>query len=301
MNALSFLARCFIPGVQRRNDPSRGLLRTLQAVTMLSVIAVRASAATNEVTLNGFSFSPASLTIPAGETVIFRKTEGFHDAVCEQKDPYCGSFTPPSGSNWSLTNQFKTPGWYRYRCTVHSKNFDSNMVFNLKVLHQPERHLMTLANFVFQPSVLTVVAGDSVTFTNVGGFHNAICEQGDPLCGAFPSPTLAPWSTNLTFSTPGTYFYRCTVHSPDFRSGMVATVIVRPPPESILPATISDAHLDAGNIVFSVRGTPALSQVVEGSPDLGQWLPLSTNNSASGLFSYTNALGKPSQFYRVRQ
>ena len=151
---------------------------------------------------------------------------------------------------------------------------------------------MTLANFVFQPSVLTVVAGDSVTFTNVGGFHNAICEQGDPLCGAFPSPTLAPWSTNLTFSTPGTYFYRCTVHSPDFRSGMVATVIVRPPPESILPATISDAHLDAGNIVFSVRGTPALSQVVEGSPDLGQWLPLSTNNSASGLFSYTNALGQ---------
>ena len=193
MNALSFLARCFLPGVQRRNDPSWGLLRTLQAVTMLSVIAVRASAATNEVTLNGFSFSPASLTISAGDTVIFKNTGGFHNSVCETNDPFCGSFAAAKPSPWSYTNRFDVPGTYKYRCTIHSPDFNSGMIFGITVL-PADQHVVTLVNFKFDPPSLTIPAGDTVIFRKTEGFHDAVCEQKDPYCGSFTPPSGSNWS-----------------------------------------------------------------------------------------------------------
>ncbi|MSU33933.1 MAG: hypothetical protein EXS36_02260 [Pedosphaera sp.] len=37
--------------------------------------------------------------------------------------------------------------------------------------------IVTLSGFSFSPQTVTITAGDSITFTNKGGFHNATCQD----------------------------------------------------------------------------------------------------------------------------
>ncbi len=73
-------------------------------------------------------------------------------------------------------------------------------------------------NNLFSPKDVTINAGDSITFTNRAGFHNAVCQDPDPTCG-FKTAQSAPWGATTTFNTAGLFRYRCTVHSGNFTSG----------------------------------------------------------------------------------
>ena len=73
------------------------------------------------------------------------------------------------------------------------------------------------AQLAFSPATLTVVAGDTVTFTNNGGFHNVAADNGSFRCaqncsgsGGDPDSTL--WSSTVTLASPGTVGYHCEVH-----------------------------------------------------------------------------------------
>jgi plastocyanin len=61
----------------------------------------------------------------------------------------------------------------------------------------------------YQPSDLTIVAGQTVTWTNSGlGPHTVTSDAGQ-----FDSGRLEAGATfSYTFSAPGTYLYSCTVH-----------------------------------------------------------------------------------------
>lgn len=62
----------------------------------------------------------------------------------------------------------------------------------------------------FSPSVLTIDAGTTVTFTWVGDgsqTHDVVFSGGDP---ASPRQSSGSWSH--TFDTAGSYSYTCTVH-----------------------------------------------------------------------------------------
>lgn len=65
-------------------------------------------------------------------------------------------------------------------------------------------------DFDFQPGVLTVNPGDSVTWTNTGSVaHTATSDT-----SVWDSSTLANGATfSFRFTTPGTYSYRCTIHA----------------------------------------------------------------------------------------
>ena len=95
---------------------------------------------------------------------------------------------------------------------------------------------------------MTINAGDSVTFTNKAGTHNAVCQDPDPTCG-FKTLTAAPWGATTTFNIPGVFRVRCTHHSSSFTSGMVGSVTVKavanasptvtltnPPPSAVFTA-----------------------------------------------------------------
>lgn len=74
----------------------------------------------------------------------------------------------------------------------------------------------------FSPQVLNIAAGDTVTFTNGGGFHNAVsnpgavtsfrCANGCDGDGGNGAPSSAAWSATVAFPTPGTIGYFCEVH-----------------------------------------------------------------------------------------
>ena len=86
---------------------------------------------------------------------------------------------------------------------------------------------------VFQPDTVTINAGDTVRWTNDGGFHNVRanddsfrCSQGCDGEGGDGSASSASWSFTRTFNQAGTVGYYCEEHGfPN--GGMHGTVIVQ--------------------------------------------------------------------------
>lgn len=77
---------------------------------------------------------------------------------------------------------------------------------------------VTISDFRFTPATVTVVKGDTVTWTNDGPTgHSATASNGEFDTGIFP----AGQSRSETFDTPGTYAYICTPHP-----NMEGTVVV---------------------------------------------------------------------------
>lgn len=77
----------------------------------------------------------------------------------------------------------------------------------------------------FTPKTVTVTQGESVTWTNGGGFHNVQFDDGsftDP-----PNPSGASWTVTRTFDTAGTFRYHCAAHGQAGGIGMSGTVVVQ--------------------------------------------------------------------------
>ena len=77
----------------------------------------------------------------------------------------------------------------------------------------------------FEPAVVTVTAGTEVDWTWVAGFHD-VTSAGEPAFTGSGEPAAAPHQYSVTFNTPGTYVYFCSVHgSPT--EGMRGMIVVR--------------------------------------------------------------------------
>jgi plastocyanin len=68
----------------------------------------------------------------------------------------------------------------------------------------------TIQNFAFSPSVIHVLPGGTVTWTNKDTTPHTVTDIG----GSFDSGSIAADGTyKMTFATAGTYTYHCTIHS----------------------------------------------------------------------------------------
>lgn len=81
-----------------------------------------------------------------------------------------------------------------------------------------------MANFAFQPGDITVPVGTAVTWVNKdnGPRHSATASDGSFDTGLLDGGQEA----TITFDTPGTYVYYCTLHGSPDGSGMAATITV---------------------------------------------------------------------------
>lgn len=69
---------------------------------------------------------------------------------------------------------------------------------------------VTIANFAFGPSSLTVAVGTTVTWTNSDSTGHTVTADD----GSFKSDTLATSATfKQTFATAGTFAYHCSIHT----------------------------------------------------------------------------------------
>ena len=118
------------------------------------------------------------------------------------------------------------------------------------------------AQFAFAPATLTIIAGDTVTFVNKGGFHNVAADDGSFRCaqgcdgsGGDGNPSHVLWSATVTFPSPGTIGYHCEIHgAPGL--GMFGTITVDPalaPP----PPTAFD-NVPNGTVLLDVLLAGAL-------------------------------------------
>jgi plastocyanin len=95
---------------------------------------------------------------------------------------------------------------------------------------------VTFPGFAYNPQVVTITVGSSVTWQGNFGFHPLAQSTGadDPtiLNGGFGATSGSEYS--YTFSQAGTYYYICTRH---FASGMVGEVRVIAAQGTIVPPT----------------------------------------------------------------
>lgn len=82
---------------------------------------------------------------------------------------------------------------------------------------------ITMKNFAFDPSVITVKSGTTVTWVNQDGApHTIVFDAGAP--ASFSSETLATaGSATYTFAKAGTYAYHCSIH-PSMKGSVVVQV-----------------------------------------------------------------------------
>jgi plastocyanin len=105
----------------------RGLARYALLTSAMFVFAMNnANAANWTVDVGGaqLAFSPATLTITAGDTVTFVNQGGFHNVAADDGSFRCaqscsGSGGDPNSVLWSSTVTLATPGTVGYHCEVH--------------------------------------------------------------------------------------------------------------------------------------------------------------------------------------
>ncbi|MGZ3751601.1 MAG: plastocyanin/azurin family copper-binding protein [Mucilaginibacter sp.] len=69
---------------------------------------------------------------------------------------------------------------------------------------------VSIQNFAFSPSVVHLLPGGTVTWTNKDATAHTVTDNG----GSFDSGSVAVDATFVkTFATAGTYTYHCTIHS----------------------------------------------------------------------------------------
>lgn len=88
----------------------------------------------------------------------------------------------------------------------------------------------------FFPQELVIDPGDTVTFTNLGGFHNVMADDGAFRCangcdgqGGNGAPSSQIWRATLRFDRSGRFGYFCEPHGHP-GGGMYGTIIVTAAP-----------------------------------------------------------------------
>jgi plastocyanin len=96
------------------------------ALAAFAFLTANASAANWTVNVGGAQlvFSPATLTISAGDTVTFVNQGGFHNVVADDGSFRCaqscsGSGGDPDSTLWSSTVTLASPGTFGYHCEIH--------------------------------------------------------------------------------------------------------------------------------------------------------------------------------------
>src|SRR5689334_24920746 len=77
-------------------------------------------------------------------------------------------------------------------------------------------------SYKFEPAAITVNAGSTVTWTNSDNFTHSVQFEG----GGLPTDpmVMSPGQqVAFTFTTPGTYPYRCSFHPQDMRGTVTVT------------------------------------------------------------------------------
>ena len=98
---------------------------------------------------------------------------------------------------------------------------------------QAAEHAVGVSSNVFTPADLTVAVGDTVRWTNSGGFHNVRFDG--EMIGQPVAPDNAMWAVARTFTTAGTFSYYCEQHRVVGMTGVVRVTTVAAPPGSPPP------------------------------------------------------------------
>lgn len=146
-------------------------------------------------------------------------------------------------------------------------------------------HMVTVNNFNFNPSSLTIQVGDTVEWTNASGTSHDVTADDF----SFASPTSTSFTFSRTFNSVEEILYHCSVHSSPGGSSMNGSISV------VDDSTGNDFMINAGlNDSWFNPATLGQGFFITVFPDISSiflaWFTYDTERPASGV---TANLGEP--------
>jgi len=107
--------------MKREPAIKKGIPAILILAVMLSLSLTLFGQSSHTVTVGNYTFSPKELTIPAGDTVIWKNIQGMHNVngTIGTYPSNPESFGNSTGSGWTYKHVFNITGNYDYRCDPH--------------------------------------------------------------------------------------------------------------------------------------------------------------------------------------
>jgi plastocyanin len=96
------------------------------SVLAAGVLFARAQGTPNTVTIDNFSFAPATLTVKAGTTVTWTNRDDIPHGIASANNAFKRG--PALDTNDSFSFTFTTPGTYQFFCYLHPKMVGSIVV-----------------------------------------------------------------------------------------------------------------------------------------------------------------------------
>ncbi len=205
-------------------------LRTGAAGAAVVCMSSVAAAATVEVHVGDYYFTPQFADVQIGDTVRWIRDEGNHDVT---SGAYCGDdsdlfYSPLTESNpvfeWTVPNGYDGDV-ISYTCSVGNHCVAADQFGALLV--NVEAHYLSTNGFAFEPSDITVNAGDAVFWIHGGGSHTVTSGIGCVPDGRFHQSLdnfhPLPFYVVPSDEPSGVIDYYCTPHC---GSGMLGTISV---------------------------------------------------------------------------
>ncbi len=162
-----------------------------------------------------YVFSPAKLVIQPGDTVKWVDANSTpHDIIGQGSASKLIKRTAINTSSYAVT--FKTPGTYNYECTIHLPTMKGQIIVANVVKMQPGKS----GTYVFNPAKLTIHAGDTVLWVDTNSTPHDILGVGSA-SKLIKRTAINTSSYAVTFKTPGTYNYECSIHLPTMKGQII--------------------------------------------------------------------------------
>ncbi len=207
-------------------------------------LSLSSLATVHNVTVQNFTFSPANLSIEAGDKVIFTNVGGNHNVKADDGSFRCSTnceIMPadgngaPSSAGWVAEITFNSVGSFNYFCEVHGNSGGIGMSGNITVIAPVSSpvHTIQVINNTFDPVDLTIEPGDIVNFRLIEGFHNVRADDDSFECSEgclntgknlTSEPSSSSWNVFVKFDDFGDVPYYCEQHG---TPGVGMTGIIR--------------------------------------------------------------------------
>jgi len=210
--------------------------------------------AAGDIQMVDFGFTPATVHVPVGTTVRWVNV-GVAPHTATARDGSFDSGFLDTGDHFDRT--FDSPATIQYFCAIHPQMTGVLVVTDttgaapsaapqpslgdVGPTAPPGSGTIDLADFTFQPPTLSITAGTSVVFRNVGAALHTASADDESWDTGFLEPN---GSMTLRFDVPGTYPYTCVIHPPMIGTIEVVASAGGPPP-SAAPTPGSAAPTEA--------------------------------------------------------
>jgi plastocyanin len=243
----------------RRVMMTRRMQNTVFAVAVFALLPGLAVATTHQVDMVNFAFDPESLSVEAGDTVLWINQSSTTHTTTSGNPSTCtpdgiwdsGSMAPDD----SFTYDFDTPGEYPYFCTPHC---GMGMTGNIHV-RQPG----------CVQGVVTDTAGDTLAGIIVEAILNSVVEGADTtgIDGLYHIEPIPPGTYEIVASGPS--YFPDTVSGVEITEGCLI-LNFELVPAGCVAGTVTDT---AGDSLAGITVQAVLGSVVEGVDitDLEGW------------------------------